>query len=569
MRILGLSGLTGEGAAALLEDGVPVAAAQEERFTRIPRDASFPRRAIRACLRIGRVEARALDWVVFQEKPLRRFERVLASQLRAFPRSAGSFASATFLWLGDRLWLRGRIASELGVPPERVLFTEHHQAHAASAFWPSPFEDAAVLVADGAGEWATTSLHRAGPGGLEPLGEVHFPHSLGLFVGAMAEHLGLPRGGGEARLMELAAHGRPTRRAEIDRLLRPAADGTFELDLDAFRFDFDGERLCAAGLQRVLGPPRAAGAPLRWQAPDAADADLAASVQSAVEERLLALAAELHRRAPSENLCFGGDLAGNAAAVGRLIAEGPFRRVFVPPAPGDAGAALGAALHAHRALDGHGARWRQQHAFLGEDALSEDGEGGQALPGEAAILDTLLARLQHDGLVGWVRGRFEWGPRSLGHRSLLADPGRREARDLVSRAVKRREEFRPFAPALPAERAAEFLDVPAGAEWPARFMQACVPARDAARAAAPAAVHADGRARPQLVHAAEDPLFHALLQRFGERTGAPLLLQTSLNLRGDPPVRNEADALTLLRRSALPALVVEDRLYLAPASSRR
>ncbi len=566
MRVLGLSGLTGEGAAALVADGVPVAAAQEERFTRVPRDPCFPRRAIRCCLRAGGLAGRELDWVGFHEKPLRRCERVLVSQLRAFPPSAGRLARSAFTWLGDRLWIRNRIAAELGVDPQRVLFTGHHESHAASAFWCSPFEEAAVLVADGAGEWATTSLHRAGPGGVTPLAQVDFPHSLGLFLAAIAEHLGLPPGGGEARLMELAACGQPVRRHEIDRLLRPGSDGSFELDLRAFRFDFDGERLCAPGLARVLGPRRPAGAPLRWRDGDREDADIAASAQAAVEDALLALAAELHRRAPSGNLCFAGDLAGNGAAVGRLLRDGPFRQVFVPTACGDAGAALGAALAVHHALGG-ARRWTQTHAFLGEELLAEPGEGFRPLADDEAVVGALLERLLQDGLVGWVRGRFEWGPRSLGHRSLLADPRRLDARDLVSRAVKPREEWRPFSPAVPAEGAAAFFDVPEGAAWPARFSQMRVPARQAALDAAPAAIHVDGSARPQLVHAAEDPLFHALLRRFGDATGAPLLLHTSLNLRGDPPVRGEADALALLQRSALPALVVEDRLY-APGAAR-
>jgi len=562
MQILGLSAFGSDAAAVLLRDGLVVAAAQEERFTRVPRDPSFPRRALRCCLREGGVAAAELDWVVFHEKPLRRFERVLASQLRGFPRSAGGFSRSMFSWLGDRLWLKNRIATELGIAPSRVLFGEHHESHAASAFLSSPFEDAAVLVADGAGEWATTSLWRGRGAQLQPLGEVRFPHSLGLFLSAMAEHLGFPAGGGEARLMELAAHGQPRFRAQVDRLLRVAPDGSFTLDMDCFRFDVDGERLGSDALAAVLGPPRAPGAALRFTAPDAADADLAASVQAALEDAVLALLGELHRRAPCDNLCLAGDVALNAGVVGAVARRGPFRRLFVQPAAGDAGAALGAALHVHHAVAGGGRAWRQEHGFLGERLLAEPGPGAQPLRDESAVVAALLDALLRDGLVGWVRGRFEWGPRSLRLRGLLADPRRADARALVSRAVKRREDFRPFAVALPAERAADFLELPAAdASWPLRFLQLAVPARPAAADAAPAIVHADGSCRPQLVHAAEDPLFHALLARFGEATGLPLLLHTSLNVRGEPPVRGEADALSLFARSALPALVVEDRLY--------
>jgi len=583
MNILGLSAFGSDAAAVLLRDGVVVAAVQEEHFTRVLRDASFPRRAVRACLREGGITTADLDWVVFHEKPLRRFERVLASQLRGFPRSAGSFSRSLFLWLGDRLWLKNRIATELGIAPELVLFGGHHESHAASTFFASPFEDAAVLVVDGAGEWATTSLWRGNGSQLQLIDEQHYPHSLGLFYSAMAEHLGFAPGGGESRLMELAAHGKPTLRAEVDRLLHVGRDGSITLDMSRFRFDHDSERLCSDALVEVLGPARIPGAPLRRSPGDSRDADLAASVQAAVEDALLALVAELHRRAPSENLCLAGDLALNAAAVGRIARDGPFRRLFVQPAAGDAGCALGAALHVHHAVLGGNRVWRQEHVFLGESVLAEPGPGSQPLCDDAAVVDALLASLLGDGLVGWVRGRNEWGPRSLGHRSLLADPRRAEAAGLVSRAVKRREDFRPFSPAVPAERAAELFELPgsetatavapgaasdmaqnrhgADASWPLRFMQVNVRARAATIAAAPAAVQADGSCRPQLVHAAEDPLFHALLTRFGAATGVPLLLHTSLNLRGEPPVRGEADALALLARSELPALIVEDRLY--------
>jgi carbamoyltransferase len=428
MHVLGLSAFGSDAAAVLLRDGLVVAAAQEERFTRVARDPSFPRRAVRACLREGGIEAQALDWVVFHEKPLRRFERVLASQLRGFPRSGGSFARSMFTWLGDRLWLKNRIASELSVPLERVLFASHHESHAASAFLPSPFEDAAVLVADGAGEWATTTLWRGTGSRLQLLAELRFPHSLALFTSALAQHLGFAPGGGESRLMELAAFGQPRFRAEVDRLLRVGADGSFTLDMDAFRFDYDSGHLAAPALERALGPARVPGAPLRLAAPDSRDADLAASVQAAVHDALLALLAELRRRAPVDDLCLAGEAFLDPTAVGRIARDGPFRRVFVQPAAGDAGAALGAALHVHYAVLGGARAWRQETAALGERLPEEPGPGAVALPDDDAVLDMLLARLRRDGLVGWARGRFEWGPRALGQRSLLADPRRAEAR---------------------------------------------------------------------------------------------------------------------------------------------
>ena len=559
MKILGLSAFGGESAAALLVDGVPVAAASEERFSGLRRDSAFPRRAVRFCLRQGGVEAAGLDYVAFHEKPLRVFERVLVSQLRGFPHSARTFSRAMFLWLGDRLWVKDRIATELGVPPDRVLFLEHHAAHAAAAFLPSPFERAAILVATGTGEWASTSLHRGAGAQLEPLDEVRFPHSLGLFLAAMAEHLGFPAGG-EGRLLELSAYGQPTQVDAVRRLLRVADDGSYAIDADAFRFGFDGERLCGPRLAQVVGPPRAAGATLRLSGADRADADLAASVRAVLEEALLALLARLHRAAPEPALCLAGDVVQHPALVGRLLRDGPFERVFVQPAAGDAGAALGAALAAHSQLGG-ARSWRQEHCFLGEDVLADPGPEARTLRDDEAAVEALLEALLAHGQVGWVRGRFEWGPRALGHRSLLADPRRAEAGADVNAAVKRRESFRPFACAVTEGAAAELFELPRGAEWPLRFSQVAVPARAAARDAAPSIVHADGSARPQLVAAVGDPLLHQLLMRFGDETGVPLLLHSGLGLRGAPPVRGEAEARALFARSALPALVVEDRLY--------
>jgi carbamoyltransferase len=562
MKLLGLSAFGRDAAAALVVDGVVVAAMAEDRFSRVRHDASFPRRAARACLRAGGLEARDLDAVVFHVKPLRQFERVLACQLRAFPRSAGTFARSLSTWLGDRLWLRGRIAGDLGLPPDKVLFCEHHAAHAAAAYLPSPFDEAAVLVVDGAGEWAVTSLWHGRGGALTPLGEIHFPHSPALLYSAVTEYLGFPPGGGEQRVVQLAALGAPRFLPWLNELVSWGEDGSLRIDQRPFRFAFDGERLFARAFEERLGPARAPGAPLRVAREDARDADLAASVQRLAEEALLRLAATLHARAPCEALCLGGELAMNQRAVARLLRDGPFRRLWVPPAPGDDGAALGAALLVAAALDpgaANGRRWRQVRPFLGE-APDTSELPGTPLAGDDAVLAALLAHLQRDGLVGWVRGAFEWGPRALGHRSLLADPRGPQARERVNAAVKRRESFRPYSAVVPAERAADYFELPDGAEWPLRWMQLTLRARPRATERAPAVVHVDGTARAQLVHAAEDPLLHRLLLEWDRLTGAPVLLHTSLNLRGDPPVRSAEDAKVLWERSGLQAVVVGDRL---------
>jgi carbamoyltransferase len=564
MNILGISAFGDGSGAALLVDGVLVAAAEEERFSRRRRDATLPRRAVRFCLARAGIEIGDLDYVVFYEKPLKRFERVLSAQLRAFPRSIRTFPNTLFHWLGDRLWLKNQLAAEFGVDADKIVFSEHAVSHAAAAFFCSPFQDAAILVVDDAGEWATTALATGTGNQIEIASEVHFPHSLGLLAAAITQFLGFEAGADEEKVAALAAHGSPRYEAELSKLVEIAADGSFAIDPRPFRFSFDEERLFAPELERSFGAPRLPSQPVRYSGPadrDRRDADLAASLQAVLEHCLLELAAELARRTKSRNLCIAGQLAWNVAANARLLADSPFERVFVQPAAGDAGAALGAALYMHHAGLGQPRGFTLEHAFMGESVLSEPGEKFQRLADEDRVIDAMTERLLRGELVGWIRGRFEWGPRSLGHRSLLADPRAPDVRARVSRAVKRREEFLPFSPALTAESAGQFFTLPDGAIAPAQFMQIRLDAKDRALGFAPAVVHVDGCARPQLVTAEHDALFHRLLVRFGEATGAPLLLHTSLNLRGDPLVRGEADGLSLFERTALDALVVEDRLY--------
>ena len=560
MDILGISAFYHDAAAALLRDGIPLAAAQEERFSRHKHDASFPRRAIRYCLREARIHARDLDYVVFYEKPLRRFERILATQLQAFPRSAKAFSKAMFLWLGDRLWLKNRIASELGIDPSRILFTEHHQSHAASAFFASPFEEAAVLVADGVGEWATTTLARGHGSSLELLEEIRFPHSLGLFYSAVTAFLGFRVNDGEHKVMGLASYGRPRYSDELARLVH-FEDGAYTLDLSAFRFTFDPDKSFGEGLTRILGPPRAPEDPVLYQGKDSRHADIAASLQRVLEDSMLTLLHELKRRVPSENLCLAGGVGLNVVANARLLKEGPFQRLFVQPAAGDAGGALGAALHVWHAQMGKPRAYRMEHAFLGESVRPAPDDGALTLDDEDKRIDRMVDALLKGQTIGWVRDRFEWGPRSLGHRTLLADPRRPNMRDHINSVIKRRELFRPLAPAVAAEQADRYFIVPSGGESPARFMLLSTDTHDDAVEKIPSVLHIDRSARVQLVHAEVDPLFHRLLTRFGEASGVPVLLNTSLNGRGEPIVRGERDALELLHRSQLDMLVVEDRIY--------
>lgn len=558
MRVLGISAFHRDAAAALVVDGEVVAAAQEERYTRKPLDPAFPKRSIGYCLEAGGIGSTELDRVVFYEKPLKKFERVLALHLKAFPRSARSFSRTLFLWLGDRLWVKNRIVQELGVDSEKVHFTEHQLAVAANAYLTSPFEDAAVLTIDDAGEWATATLGEGKGREVRLLTEILFPHSLGLLDSAVTQYLGFVPGQEEFKREALGAFGTP-RFADAMRALVSEKDGYFALEQEPFRFAYDSERLYDSGLEELLGPPRFSGDPLLHEGSDTRHADIAASLQVVLEENALKLARALHEAVPSTRLCFAGELARNRTLNARLLEEGPFEHLGIPPSPSKAGAAIGAALYVYHA-ENEGARHPSPSPALGESVDDRAEEGARELePG--AVSDELVGRLERGELIGWVRGRMEFGPHSLGNRSLLASALVQEAPRSLYAAIQIGEPFLPCRVALPAERAAEYLEVPPSANGLMTYGLVNAKAREALREVAPSVVHADGAVWPQLVDADSDPQLHALLTAFGERTGHPLLVHADFAPRGSTLVRNEADAVNAFRRSNLDCLFVESRLY--------
>jgi carbamoyltransferase len=561
MKILGVSAFGDGSGAGLVCDGQAIAAADEARFTRRPGESGLPRRAVRFCLAQAGLTARDVDAWVFYEKPLRRFERVLAGQMSAFPRSSATFGRELFTWLGDRMWQKTQLASEFGVDADRVRFTEHHAAHAASAFFLSPFDEAAILCVDGAGEWATTSLARGSGTKIEMLSEIHHPHSLGLASRAVARYLGFSAPGGESNVPMLAAYGEPRFAGDMRRFVRVASDGHYEFDHRAFSSDLDGGLVCGPAWTELCGAPRLPTDPIQLAAGERRHADVAASFQIVLEETVLALVRELHRRVPTRGLCLCGELAHNTALVARIAEEGLYAELFLPPDCGDAGAALGAALYAHNVTEPGRRTTPLVDPCLGETVPREARVSGEEIALEDARIDRIVNALADGRTVGWVRGRCESGPRSLGRRVLLADPRRAETALHVSRSITRREEFVPYSPAVTAERAHEFFHIPSSAHWPVRLRQVLLRSKPAAQRSAPAAIHVDGRAAAHVVDSALDPAFHRLLTRFGERTGAPLLLSTTFGPRGEPAVRSERDAQSLFERSALDLLVVEERVY--------
>lgn len=565
-HILGISAYYHDAAAALLRDGQIVAAAQEERFSRRKNDERFPKNSLAFCLRQAGLEPAQLDAVVFYDKPITKFTRMLESYLAVAPGGFTTFPRVLPGWLGEKLNLRGTIRYEMPGLREDcpVLFTEHHQAHAASAFFPSPFEEAAILTVDGVGEWATTTIGLGRSNEVTLLQELRFPHSLGLLYSAFTAYCGFRINSGEYKLMGLAPYGEPKYVATIyEHLVEVKPDGSLRLNLEYFQF-LRSLRMTNEKFNQLFGgPPREPETPVEQR-----HMDVARSIQVVTEDIMLRLARHAREVTGQKHLCLAGGVALNCVANGIMQREKIFDRIWIQPAAGDAGGALGAAL-AVWYMRKDQAPPRQvilpdamQGAFLGpefsdadiEAVLKQHGAVYQRLEREA-ILERVVGLLTQEKIVGWVQGRMEFGPRALGHRSIIGDPRSARMQSVLNLKVKFRESFRPFAPAVLAERAAEFFELDA----PSPYMLLVAPVRPELRlkvsAAAqglerlkqirsqlPAVTHVDYSARVQTVTAEQNPSFYALLKRFEACTGCPVLVNTSFNVRGEPVVCTPDDA---------------------------
>lgn len=565
--VLGISAHYHDAAAALVVDGTIVAAIQQERLSRIKNDPSLPIAAARACLERGGIEPEQLDALVFYEQPFDKLERVLVSLLRNLPRTWKQFPRALASQLGDKLWVLDQLAEQLFVPRAKVQCFEHHRCHAASAMFVSPYVDAAVLVVDGVGEHSSTTLWRGHERELELLASVDFPHSLGLLYAGLTAYLGFAVNEGEYKVMGLAAWGQPRLRDAFERLIQLHADGSYTLGLEYFAHMSDAELGFGPKLEALLGPRRPAGKP--WQLDEASDrhyADVAATLQRVLEEALLGLARRARELSGSANLCMAGGVALNALANARIQAEAGFERVFVQPAAGDAGGALGAAILGGLALGD------PRPAPLVSAALGLEIDAGRA----RAIADQLglsirrvddpgavtAALIAADKIVGFARGRFEWGPRALGQRSLLARPRERSTRDRLNRLIKQRELFRPFAPALLHEHVERFFVGAPNDMSP--FMTTVAPVHADALARLGAVVHEDGTARYQSVEASRAPELHGVLAALADLGEDPIVLNTSLNGPGEPIVGSSEDAIAFWLRHGIDAMVIDDLVIERP-----
>jgi len=564
MYILGLSFFYHDAAAALLRDGTLVAAAEEERFTRRKHDNGWPAHAIAYCLQQAGITMAEVDHIVFYEKPLVKFDRILSSYIATWPRSYGAFARALPLWLKERLWLKEQIQEQLGVKRE-ILFTEHHMAHAASAFLVSPFEEATIITADGVGEWATTALGRGHGTQIELTREIRFPHSLGLFYSALTAYLGFEVNDAEWKVMGLAAYGRPAYVDKCRELIETRPDGSFALHMRYFAHHYSARQLFTRRFEELFGRP--ARKPESEIEPF--HADVARSGQQVFEETMINLVRGAHALHPGENLCLAGGCALNTVANWRLLEQTPFKRLFIPPGAGDAGGAIGAACYLYHTVLGHPRAFVWRDAGLGpsfdESEMVAALSAHDRLPVETLDWQELYRRvaalLCDNKVVGWFQGRMEFGPRALGNRSILANPMNPRMKEIINSKIKFRESFRPFAPAVLAERAGEFFEL-RGHDSP--FMLLTPLVRPEKRALIPAVTHADGTARVQTVSREINPCFYGLIAAFGEQTRVPVLLNTSFNVRGEPIVCAPRHAVDCFLKTGLDYLVLGNMLVGKP-----
>jgi carbamoyltransferase len=579
MKILGISAHYHDAAAALVIDGVPACAVQEERLSRRKNDAAFPLGAIEWCLDHAGLEPADLDAVVFYERSMRKFDRILTSALRTFPHSWRSFPHAIKNSLGEKVWVRGIISSELGVARSKILFTGHHQSHAAAGFLTAPTSRAAILTADGVGEWATLTVGQGErcPGrgaGITLLREVRYPHSLGMLYSTFTAFLGFAVNEDEYKVMGLAAYGRPTMTDAVRKLIRRTPDGAFALDMKYFEYQTTVRQSYSPRFVELFGRPRNPYEPVDLETADGRRyTDCAASVQAVLEDTLVDITRALHRETGLPDLCLSGGVALNGVANARILAESGFERVFVPSAPGDAGCALGAALYADRVFLGNPDRDVPDHPFWGPtvdsrelaQAAREDDQVVEELD-DAVLIERIADQLAAGRIVGWMDGASEFGPRALGHRSILAAPHSREMRDRLNRDIKYREEFRPFAPVAPAEAADRYFDLPPGGSRLARFMSGVFPVRPEWRSRLAAITHVDGSARLQTLERGMAPRLYQLLEAYGRRTGIPVLLNTSFNVAGEPIVNRALEGYSTFRRCGIDVLVAGSTLVTKRAS---
>lgn len=588
MYILGISCFYHDSAAALIHNGKLVAAAMEERFSRKKHDNGFPKQAVEFCLKQAGITGNDLEYAVFYEKPLVKFERILLTALSTFPQSGDVWRDAMLNWLKDKLWIKNIIQKEIGVRYDRVLFCDHHMSHAASAFFASPFREAAVLTVDGVGEWTTTTLGKAssvwegdasGKNEIDLFEEQRFPHSIGLLYSAFTAWLGFRVNNGEYKVMGMAPYGQPRYVDKVQKVFhQDPSDSSFRLNMDYFSFHHSTTQSYNQRFVELFGEPRPPESnfftmdtnPERASEKAAMDlnqhyADVAASIQRVTEDALIQIVKHLHEKTGLNKLVMAGGVALNTKANYRLLNETPFEEIYIQPAAGDDGGALGAALWAHHLVLNKPRNWVMPNAYWGQEYT--DGEIGDFLKQKGVqyesfadnddkLLDVMADDLTNKKIIGFFQGRFEWGPRALGNRSILADPRREEMKEVVNTKIKYREPFRPFAPVILRDRAREYFDYEGVEQHEApRYMLMVSPIKADKQDQLQAVCH-QGTGRLQTIERETNPRYYGVIERFGQATGVPVLLNTSFNLRGEPIVTSPRDAWNTFQNSDIDLLVM-------------
>lgn len=574
MLILGISCFYHDSAAALLKEGMLVAAAEEERFTRKKHDNGFPTNSIRYCLNKAGISGQDLDYAVFYEKPFVKFERILLTSLGTFPRSWRVFGEAMINYLDEKLWIKNTLMRELNLPGEKILFTDHHVSHAASAMFASPFDEAAIVTMDGVGEWTTASIGKGtamwsagAENKIELWDELRFPHSLGLLYSAFTAYLGFRVNNGEYKVMGMAPYGEPKYLDDVYEVVHVSKDGSIEMNMDYFSYHYSMTDTFSYRFVELFGPPRKPETDFftvvthpnkdhpHWDDLTAElnqkYADIAASIQHFTEEAILNIVNTAHKKSGLDKLVMAGGVALNSVANGRVMRESAFKDIWIQPAAGDSGGALGAALYAYHVIFGQPRKFVQEHNYWGAkysesemvEAIEESGFPYERFDDLEVLLERALDTILQSKVIGWFQGRFEWGPRALGNRSILADPRREEMKEIVNTKIKFREPFRPFAPVILEEKAHEYFATEGlDRQYPPRFMLVVSPFKEDKRENVQAVCHVGGTGRMQTIRREWNPAYYRIVEMVGEATGIPILLNTSYNLRGEPIVNSPQDA---------------------------
>ena len=580
MKILGISCFFHDAAAVLIDDGILLSAAEEERFSRVKHDFNFPSNAINFCLAKANLNSNDLDAVVFFEKPFLKFERILQTSVASFPRTTKLFNQSMRTWLFDKIWIKSQIKEFLDIDDKKIYFSDHHLSHASSAYFASPFQDSAIVTFDGVGEWATTTVGSATNNLINIEKEIRFPHSIGLLYSAFTAFLGFEVNEGEYKVMGMAPFGNPIFADKVREVVHQFNDGSVWLDNKYFSFHNSTDKSYTKKFEKLFGNPREPELPFFTEntgypsyfgdlptdmkqriTSNQYYADIAASIQLVTEELVINLLKQVQKESNSKNLCLAGGVALNSVINGKILEQTGFNDVFIQPAAGDSGGALGAALYLYNS-ESSAKRFVMKHAYWGEEYLDETIKSTldknnlkYKIYSEEDLVNEISKKLVDQKVIGWFQGRFEWGPRALGNRSILADPRNSEMKDIVNIKIKFREPFRPFAPSVLEDKADEYFHIPDSSRMLERFMLSVVNVKDKYSDTISAVNHL-GTARVQTVYEDTNTIYFNLIKSFYNITGVPMLLNTSFNVRGDPIVTSPQDAINTFLNSGIDTLVI-------------